>query len=64
MIPSAIIAATEIAQAESAKPSIIACRTIIGFGSPHKEGTASAHGEPLGAEEIRLTKERTGPARR
>lgn len=58
--PSAIIAASEIAQAESSRPSIIACRTKIGFGSPHKAGTASAHGEPLGADEIRLTKEQLG----
>ena len=58
--PSAIIAATEIAQAETERPSIIACRTKIGFGSPHKEGTAGAHGEPLGEEEIRLTKARLG----
>ena len=58
--PSAIIAATEIARAESERPSIIACRTKIGFGSPHKENTASAHGEPLGDEEIRLTKEQLG----
>lgn len=48
------------AQAELERPSLIACRTIIGFGSPHKAGTASAHGEPLGEEEIRLTKEGLG----
>ncbi|MFN2142786.1 MAG: transketolase [Candidatus Promineifilaceae bacterium] len=54
--PSAIIAATEIAQAETSRPSLIACRTTIGFGSPHKQGTSSAHGEPLGEEEVRLTK--------
>ena len=58
--PLAIIAATERAQAETTRPSLIACRTKIGFGSPNKEGTASAHGEPLGAAEIRLTKERLG----
>ena len=58
--PLAIIAATETAQAETTRPSLIACRTKIGFGSPNKEGTASAHGEPLGAAEIRLTKERLG----
>ncbi|MFN2138582.1 MAG: transketolase [Candidatus Promineifilaceae bacterium] len=58
--PSAILAATEIARDETARPSLIACRTLIGFGSPNKEGTAKAHGEPLGEDEIRLTKERLG----
>jgi transketolase len=58
--PQAIIAATDLAHAETARPSIIACRTKIGFGSPNKEDTPKAHGEPLGADEIRLTKERLG----
>jgi transketolase len=58
--PTAIIAAIEIAQSVSDQPSIIACRTKIGFGSPHKEGTSSAHGEPLGEEEIILTKQALG----
>lgn len=48
------------AQRESAGPSLIACRTHIGYGSPNKQGTAKAHGEPLGEEEIRLTKEALG----
>ncbi len=42
------------------KPSIIAARTMIGFGSPNKAGTASAHGEPLGTEEIIATKKALG----
>ncbi|NCF67012.1 MAG: transketolase [Chloroflexi bacterium] len=58
--PQAIIAATDAALAERKRPSIIACHTIIGYGSPNREGTAKAHGEPLGVEEIRLTKERLG----
>lgn len=58
--PLDIIEATEAAQAETERPSIIACRTKIGYGSPNKEGTASAHGEPLGDAEIRLTKEALG----
>jgi len=54
--PQEIMAAIQMAQTES-RPSIIACRTHIGYGSPHKQDTSSAHGEPLGEEEIRLTKE-------
>ena len=41
------------------KPSIIAVRTIIGYGSP-KAGTSKAHGEPLGAEDTKKTKEKLG----
>src|SRR6478735_4188552 len=52
-----IAAAIERAQA-SDRPSLIACRTIIGYGAPTKAGTAAAHGSPLGAEEIKAAKER------
>ncbi|GAI98340.1 unnamed protein product, partial [marine sediment metagenome] len=52
--------AIRMAQAETSRPSLIICRTIIGYGSPNKAGTGSAHGEPLGEEEVRLTKERLG----
>jgi transketolase len=45
------------AQKQTTKPSLIAVRTHIGFGSPNKQDTAKAHGEPLGEEELRLTKE-------
>jgi len=48
------------AQEETARPSLIQVRTHIGFGSPHKQDTAAAHGEPLGVEEVRLTKEKLG----
>jgi len=45
------------AREETARPSLIAVRTHIGFGSPHKQDTAAAHVAPLGVEEVRLTKE-------
>ncbi len=52
----AIRKAISWAQEVTDKPSLIACRTTIGYGSPNKAGTASVHGEPLGEEEARLTK--------
>jgi transketolase len=54
-----IAAALEWAQ-KNDRPSIIACRTKIGFGSPKKEGSNKAHGEPLGAEEVLATKKNLG----
>ena len=45
---------------EKSKPSIIICKTIIGFGSPNRAGTSKAHGEPFPAEEIELMKEKLG----
>jgi transketolase len=45
------------AQKETARPSLIAVRTHIGFGSPNKQDKAVAHGEPLGPDEVKLTKE-------
>ena len=49
--PAAISAAIDKAK-KSDRPSLIACRTVIGHGAPKKAGTAAAHGAPLGAEEI------------
>lgn len=57
---TAVAAAIRAAQAETERPSLIACRTHIGFGSPNRQDTNKAHGEPLGEEEVRLTKERLG----
>lgn len=48
------------AQAEQTQPSLIVCRTVIGYGSPNKAGTAIVHGEPLGAEEAALTRQKLG----
>ncbi len=56
---AAIEAALDAARADE-RPSIIAVRTTIGFGSPNKAGTHKAHGSPLGPEEVRLTKETYG----
>jgi transketolase len=52
--------ALKAAREETGRPSLILVRTHIGFGSPHKQNTAAAHGEPLGLEEVRLTKEALG----
>ena len=56
---TAVDAAIRAAKADS-RPSLIRTRTIIGYGSPHKAGTHKAHGEPLGVEEVKLTKQNLG----
>lgn len=55
MDTKAVAEAVEAAQADS-RPSIIGCKTVIGYGSPKKAGTSGAHGEPLGDEELNATK--------
>ena len=57
--PKAIAAAIARAQ-KSGKPSLIACKTTIGYGAPNKAGTAKAHGEALGADELKAAKEKLG----
>lgn len=54
---AAVAKAIKAAQAVTDKPSIIACRTTIGYGSPNKANTAEVHGSALGEEEVRLTKQ-------
>jgi transketolase len=49
---SALTAAIEAARAEQERPSLICCKTIIGYGAPHRQGTAEAHGEALGVDEV------------
>jgi transketolase len=57
--PAAIAAAIEAAQT-SDRPSLIACRTTIGFGAPTKGGTEKSHGSPLGADEIAAARQKLG----
>ena len=60
---SAVEAALQIARKETTRPSIILARTHIGYGSPNRQDTAKAHGEPLGEEEVCLAKERLASPR-
>ncbi|ATD07574.1 transketolase [Pseudoalteromonas piscicida] len=56
----AIKAAIEAAQAESGKPTLICCKTVIGYGSPNKSGSHDCHGAPLGDDEIKAAREFLG----
>jgi len=57
--PGAIYDAIAAAR-NSDRPSLIACRTVIGYGAPHKQGTAATHGAPLGGEEVAATRKALG----
>ena len=58
--PDALIKAIDMAKAMTDKPTLICCKTTIGFGSPNKAGSHACHGAPLGQEEINLTKAALG----
>jgi transketolase len=58
--PAAVRAAIEAARAETGRPTLICCKTIIGWGSPNKQGTEATHGAALGADEVARTRENIG----
>ena len=58
--PEAIAARDRKRASNPTGPTLIACRTMIGFGAPTKEGTAKAHGSPLGKDEIEGAREKLG----
>lgn len=58
--PAAVEAALLAAKVETSKPTLVCCKTVIGKGSPNKQGTESCHGAALGEEEIALTREALG----
>jgi len=58
--PESVRKAVEMAKAMTDKPTLICCKTTIGFGSPNKKGTHACHGAPLGQDEINLTKAALG----
>ncbi len=58
--PAAIATAIDAALGDTERPSLICCKTIIGFGAPNKQGTAATHGAPLGDDEIAATRKELG----
>jgi len=57
---AAVAAAIEAATSQTKRPTLICCRTVIGWGSPNKAGTKSTHGEALGADEVAATRAKLG----
>ncbi len=58
--PVEIKQAIETARAETERPTLICCKTVIGFGSPNKQGTSATHGSPLGVEEVTAARKALG----
>jgi len=58
--PAALRAAIEAARAETGRPTLVCCRTVIGWGAPNKQGTEATHGAALGEEEVARTRENLG----
>ncbi|NND44168.1 MAG: transketolase [Xanthomonadales bacterium] len=58
--PTEIEQAIQTARAESSRPTLICCRTIIGFGAPNKQGTEATHGAPLGEDEVAAARKELG----
>ena len=58
--PDAILAAIRTARAESRRPSLICCKTIIGFGAPNAQGSAATHGAALGVDEVAAARRELG----
>jgi transketolase len=56
--PEQVIRAVRKARKETAKPTLICCKTVIGWGAPNKQGTEATHGAPLGADEVKAARER------
>ena len=58
--PAQVKDAIDAARSQTDQPSMICCKTLIGWGAPNKQATAAAHGAPLGADEIALVRENIG----